>query len=464
MIALRNLSIAALIAASSTSFAQPVSDEPTALDVASAAAPGDESGRTDSLDPGDGAVRRIARGALFVPRVAITVAFAPLESITWIVERYRVVDRAQRLFFNDAGTVGLFPTIELESGLGLTIGARFVHRNLLGSGERVDVRASGGGRFRQRYAMALRSGQYFGKRISIEAGAEYERRPDDAFYGIGNSDQIDAMAPIDPRGAGMATEARFRHRIARATGAFDARVAGDLHLRGDGSLADHDFGRTDHEWPIDARYQPQRLGGFEHGVRNGYGELELRWDSRRRAVAWEPLSRFSTGSLAAAFAGRVTSLDGGRDFWRYGVDLQQFLRLGPGPRAVALRAHGEAVTGPRDAIPFNELPRLGGKDVLRGYPLDRFRDRVAMAGAVDYQWDLARNLSASLFVDAGRVYESLHAARLTGLRVGYGVSVEFHTDRSFLARASLASSIDGGMFLNLALDPVFELDRRVGRR
>lgn len=450
MTTLRNLLIAALISASSISFAQPAGDEPTAPDVASAPSPGDESGRTDPLDPGDGALRWIARGALFVPRVAITVAFAPLEGTVWAVERYRVVDRARRLFFNDAGTVGLFPTIQLESGLGVIIGARFVHQNLLGSGERLDIRASAGGRFLQRYSMALHSGERFGKRLSLEAKALYEHRPSDAFYGIGNSD--------------MTTETRLRHRLARVTGGFDVRVGGDLHLRGAGVLADHAFGQSDAGPPIDELDQTMQLAGFAPGVRNGYSELELRWDSRRSAVAWEPPSIFATGSLAAAFAGRVISLSGGSDFWRYGLDLQHFLRLGPGPRVVALRAHGEAVTGPREEVPFNELPRLGGENLLRGYPFARFRDRVALVGSVDYQWDLARSLSASLFADAGRVYESVGDVELTGLRVGYGVSVEFHTDRSFVARVSLASSIDGGVVLNFALNPVFDLDARAERR
>jgi len=450
MIILRNLSIAAVILASSVSFAQSAGDEPTAPDVATAPVPGDESGRTDPLDPGDGAVRRIARGALFVPRVAITVVFAPLEGLAWAVERYRVIDRARRLFFNDAGTVGLFPTLELQSGLGVTIGARFVDRDLVGAGERVDLRASVGGRFLQRYSAALHSGERFGKRVSLEAKALYERRPEDAFYGIGNSD--------------MTTEARFRHRIARITGGFDARVGGDLHLRGAGALADHAFEQSDSGPPVGALYQAMPLAGFEHGFRDGYGELELRWDSRRSAVAWEPPSILATGSLAAVFAGRVTSLGGGSDFWRYGVDLQHFLRLGPGPRVLVLRAHGEAVTGSRAEVPFDELPRLGGENLLRGYPLDRFRDRALLVGSVDYQWDLARSLSASLFADAGRVYESIRGIDLTGLRVGYGVAVEFHTDHSFLARASLASSIDGGVFLNLALNPVFDLDERAERR
>jgi hypothetical protein len=438
------LPIAAAIAIPSTAFAD---DELSARDVAGAPTSGDESGRTDPSDDGDGAGRRIGRGLLFVPRVAARVVLAPAEATAWALERFQLIDRARRLFFNDAGTVGLFPTLQLDSGFGVNAGARFVHRDLLGASEKLSVRASAGGRFRQRYAVAFDTGDRFGPHVVLDARAEYELRPTDPFYGLGNAD--------------MATETRFRQRIARVTGGFETAVAGDLHLRGAGSLADRVFDRASTGEPIDDVHMP---AGFADGTRNGYGELELRWDSRRRTVPWEPLSIFTTGTLAAVFAGRTVSLDGGADFWRYGIDLQRFVRLAAGPRVLALRAHGEAVTGPRDEVPFTELPRLGGKTVLRGYPADRFRDRVAMFGSADYQWDLARSVSASLFVDAGRVSASVRDAGVTGLRVGYGVGIDLHTDRSFLARASLASSIDGGVFLNLALDPVFELDERVDRR
>ena len=427
----------------------PVTDEPTAADVAGAPTAGAESGRADELDESDGAGRWVARSLLFIPRVAVTVAFAPIEGTAWAVERYQLVDRAQRLFFNDAGTFGVFPTFQHDSGFGINVGLRLVHRDLFGEREHFDIATQGGGRFQERVATRLSSGGRLGKRVSVELAAEYEKRPKDPFYGIGNAG---------------GTETRFRHRIMRARGTVDTHVASAFHILGAGSVTDHTFGRSDEGAPIDEVFMTDSLAGYD-GVRNTYGELELRWDSRGRANDYEPISVISSGTLLAVFAGRVTPLDnGGEDFWRYGMDAQQFFRVGAGPRVIALRSHAEAVSGDRDAMPFNELPRLGGKDVLRGYPSDRFRDKVAMVSSVDYQFDLMPNISASLFVDAGRVQSSLDNLEASDLRVGYGLQLDLHTSRSFLARASLASSIDGGVFFNFGLDPVFELDGRVERR
>ena len=48
--------------------------------------------------------------------------------------------------------------------------------------------------------------------------------------------------------------------------------------------------------------------------------------------------------------------------------------------------------------------------------------------------------------------------------IGYGVSLQLHRRRSYLLRGNIATSIDGGVFVDLAFDPVFELDPRVERR
>jgi len=171
-----------------------------------------------------------------------------------------------------------------------------------------------------------------------------------------------------------------------------------------------------------------------------------------------------TGWLASAFVGRTQRLDMGVDYSRYGAEVQHFLRIGEGPRVLVARLHGEGVTGGLDEVPFTELPQLGGKALLRGYPTDRFRDRVAAVGSLEYRWDLSFRLTGSLFVDAGRVYPSLRELSFDDMRVGYGIGIEYHSHASFFGQLSLASSIDGGVFLNLAFDPVFDLDTRVERR
>ena len=54
-------------------------------------------------------------------------------------------------------------------------------------------------------------------------------------------------------------------------------------------------------------------------------------------------------------------------------------------------------------VAFTQLPQLGGIPSLRGYARERFRDRIAVTGSIEYEWDLGRHTYASLFVDAGRV-------------------------------------------------------------
>ena len=101
---------------------------------------------------------------------------------------------------------------------------------------------------------------------------------------------------------------------------------------------------------------------------------------------------------------------------------------------VTARIYGEAVSGDIEEIPFDQLPRLGGETFLRGYPLDRFRDKVAGVGSLEYSWDLARILSANLFVDAGRVFPSVSDLTFSGFRVGFGLGLEAYASTHYLAR------------------------------
>ena len=423
--------------------------------------PGDESGRIDQVDRTDSVPRKVARGVLFVPRVVFETMLTPAEGLIWINDRYQVPARLHRLLWNDAETIGLLPTAQLEAGFGLNAGAHLVIKDVLDSGVRFDLRGNAGGRYSQRYVAQAHSGELFGDTFAVGVQADYERRGRDRFYGLGNADEMPMLEPIDP--VAGAVESRFRHDQARALAVADVRLPYGFLVRASGSLADHDFAGTGGADSITGVYMTDRVTGLD-GYRSAYGELELRWDTRRTADPTDAASNYSTGGLISVFGGRLHGVSGTTDFYRYGGDVQRFFWLARGPRVLLARFHAEGVTGGLDEVPFHELPRLGGKDLLRGYVGDRFRDRLAVVGSLEYRWDLTKSLSASTFVDAGRVYRSPGDLELADLRVGYGVSLAAHSSSSFLARISLSSSIDGGMFLDFSLDPVFAVAGRVQRR
>ncbi|HMG55805.1 MAG TPA: BamA/TamA family outer membrane protein [Kofleriaceae bacterium] len=448
----------------STPVAAPASGrELTAADVAAAPLPGFESGRIDQSE-GDSAWRQIGRGALFVPKLVIDAALTPLRGVVWVNDHWKPLDWYDRVFFTDDKTIGLYPTGSIDTTLGVTIGAHFVHKDLLGEHEQLDLQAEASSQYRQIYAATIGSGKRLGDRLAVTLDVAYERRPHDAFYGIGNGDRVDtAPAPIDPRVDPTSIESHYRQDRARTTAIADLHAWSQLHVRASGALSEVQFGAPDEGEQIAAIYDTRGLVGFG-GIQYGYGELELRWDNRHSTTIFEPSAVYSAGELAAVFAGQMHRLDDGPDFWRYGVDLQKFIRLGRGPRVIAAHFHGEGVTGSRDEVPFTELPKLGGPNWLRGYALDQFRDRIAAFGSVAYGWDLSQWVQASLFVDVGRVYPELGELSLDHMRLGYGVALEGHRVESFLVQASLGSSIDGGLFLNLSFNPVYDLEQRVRRR
>jgi hypothetical protein len=428
-------------------------DEPTAADVAEAPRPGEESGRTD-VETGDSTLREVARGALVFPRAAVELAMVPVRGTLWVYERYAVSDRFHDTFYDNTHTYGLYPTLHVDATYGVTFGGRFIHRDLFGKHERLALRAGLGGEFRQVLDANATSGNRLGKHVRLELRGEYERRPHDRFYGIGNNYDV--------------TEVRHRQQIARVSTALDVRPFDEpVHFRLAGAYTDLEYAPASEGPMITEVYPTDMLPGFAGGIRNTYVELEVRLDKRRKTDPFDSHAIPDRGYLLAAFGGRVQQLDMGEDYWRYGGEAQNFLPLTRGGmRTLHMRVHAEAVTGGYRDVAFTQRPELGGAAMLRGYPAERFRDRAAVLGSTEYFWDLNRFLMASLFVDAGRVYADVRDIdpSLGDFRVGYGASLQLHSTRNFLASVNVASSIDGGVFVNFALDPVYEPPSRLRQK
>jgi hypothetical protein len=420
--------------------------------------PGAESGRADEVDDGDSTARVIARGALFVPKLVLEVAISPVRGAVWADDKYHLEDLYYRTFYNHDRTFGIVPTASYATGLGPSVGAHMIATDLGGDHEAASVQGTIGGTYRSTLDVAIDSGERLDW-LKLGAGGDFDRLPTETFYGIGNGgDSGRPGMPVDPRTDLTAYPAHYRLQDLRATAFVDSRVTRAFHVIGRGGVSELEFSpSTADASSIDMIYDTSTLVGFQPGLQHLYGELELRLDTRGPGRLLEPVSTRGGGSLASVFAGRVHSLDGGADFTHYGVDLQHIVHLGIGPRVFLLRYYGEGVTGSRDEVPFIELPSLGG-DFLRGYPYQRFRDRVAMFGSAQYQWDLSHYFDAYLFVDGGRVFDSLDSLALEHMRVGYGTGIEMHTQSDFLITGTIATSIDGGIQVLAAFNRI--IDRR----
>lgn len=415
-------------------------------------------------------MRVVPRVVLFPFRIVLAVADAPLRGGFWLYERYQLRDRFKAIFFNDTGTVGLYPVAFIETGFGLNAGLRFIHRDLYRKAN-LKARASFGGPFRQLYALKLGSGELLGERIELELEAEYEVRPKDRFFGIGNGDLVEMVqAPVDPYRNPAAVDTRFRQNVSRISAIADVHIAGPFSARLSSALLYKRFDESDtadilNEQNIVESYDPAALPGFVDGTAYTYHELELRIDGRSAANRYEMETMPSKGTLLSGFAGIAREFDRApTDFIRYGGDIQQYIRLGQSPRLLALRAYLEGVEGDLDKVPFVDLPRLGGPILLRGYERDRFRDRILALTSAEYQFDIGHMLAGFLFVDAGRVYPELSEIEVKDIRVGYGGGLQLQTPNSFIGRVSVATSIDGGLIFNLSLDPVYDPKARVERK
>lgn len=443
----------------------PVGD--TAASVRGNPLPGDESGRTDAIDHGDGVGRTIGRGLLWIPRLPFELLLLPVRGVVYLSERYHVVSTVTEIFTTDDHKIALYPTALFETGFGLNAGIRGYVKDVFGAQEKLKARAAFGGSDLWLVEGGIDTGKLLGASVSIGVDGIIAQHDRERFFGYGNSDAHDPTGmPIDPLARDTGVASRFRVRDARVSARLQVLLPERVSIAFTSALVKKQFDATSPNTTdpdLADVYLVDQLPGFVKGTRYLYNELEVALDTRRQASIWDAPGMRSTGGLVLAYGGEQHGLDGEPELFRFGLDLQRFIRITERPRALQLRLWGEAVTGARDEVPFSELPRLGGDTLLRGYPVDRFRDRVAVVAQAGYTWAAASWLAPVLFVDVGRVYSNLGALTLRDPRVGFGAALEAYGRRGLVARVELASSLDGSLYVNLALNPAYDARARVER-
>jgi hypothetical protein len=192
-----------------------------------------------------------------------------------------------------------------------------------------------------------------------------------------------------------------------------------------------------------ATYDPM-TAGYGETQRAGTGELTVAYDSQRPSYRWIPRAAPSTGfylGATAAYTRGTASRSGSFAFGRGTLEARRLFDLFHGDRVLTIGARAEAIT--RDDVPFDRLPNLGGRDLMRAFARTELRDRRFGYGEIEYEWPLTGDSRAFLFVEGGGNDAHLHA--------DYGGGIRFVSGASTVARIQLAGSDTGdlGFFLQL---------------
>jgi hypothetical protein len=252
----------------------------------------------------------------------------------------------------------------------------------------------------------------------------YGRRrdfPQEDFYGLG---------PDSSEGA--RSNFALRETFARLTGGVRR---GHLTAGVNVGYLDPSIGSgTDSGIPsTDAIFTPEQVPGLD--VQPAFGVIE---PFVELATLDRPINDLAGGRYRFTFT-RYADRDLDRfSFYRWDVDLRQYIPFVHATRTIALRAQvSSSEPSKDDTVPFYLQPTLGGAYSLRGFRTFRFRDRSALLVQAEYRWRINEFVTGTLFYDTGAVGPTLEkVGRLEhdygfGLRAGSRATVAFRMEVAF---------------------------------
>jgi hypothetical protein len=255
----------------------------------------------------------------------------------------------------------------------------------------------------------------------------YGRRrdlPQEDFYGIGPDSSEEARSNF-----------ALRDTFARLTGGVRK---GHLTAGVNVGYLDPSIGSgTDNGMPsTDTIFTPEQAPGLD--AQPAFGVIEPFVEF---ATIDRPINDLAGGRYRLTFT-RYADRDLDRfSFYRWDVDLRQYIPFVQATRTIALRAWvSSSEPSEGDSVPFYLQPTLGGAYSLRGFRTFRFRDRSAVLVQAEYRWRINEFVTGALFYDTGAVGPTLEkVGRLEhdygfGLRAGSRATVAFRMDIAFGGR------------------------------
>jgi hypothetical protein len=355
---------------------------------------------------------------LWVPRVVLFPAYLvseyvirrPVGAVLIAMEKHHVKERWHDFFTFADEKVGIFPTGAVDLGFRTTIGFYAYWLDVVGQSD-VKLRATTGGldSWTTNALWRLPLGRF----EHVQWTADFSRRPDRTFYGLGAESQDTAA---------RYREHRFRSGV---TFRFDR---GPLSFRSYGGLLLESFDPAHREAGDGSLADAIAAGVFSPppALEDGVLALQMgvagRVDSRPKRIT--PPARSAndlehesgTGAAVGAHVSYSAGLKGTRatpderarppEWLRYGGSLVGALDVTGTRRTLELEAVVEFVEPlPRgNSVPFTQQVPLGGDYPLRAFRSGRLVDLSAIATTLSYRWPIWDYLDGSLHYGVGDVF------------------------------------------------------------
>ena len=141
----------------------------------------------------------------------------------------------------------------------------------------------------------------------------------------------------------------------------------------------------------------------------------------------------------------------GSDFnFTYLVSDSRYFKTVRKNQVFAMQALGQFSFG---NVPFNQLPQMGGPNLMRGYYQGRFRDNNHLAAQIEYRFlplplGFSKRIGAAVFASTGTVFSSSERIELRDFRgaIGGGLRFLLFPKKDIFVRADFALTREGNGF------------------
>jgi outer membrane protein assembly factor BamA len=169
--------------------------------------------------------------------------------------------------------------------------------------------------------------------------------------------------------------------------------------------------------------------------------LSLRYDKRNSFI--NP----SNGIVVQGeFEHAPALIDSEVSFSRSTVQIMKYVPLRGNGLILATRAVAQHIDGAD--LPVQLLLPIGGGSTLRGFPQDRYLDRLSLVANAEVRFRIYRRLGGVAGIDAGRVASSIEDVRLSDWVWSPVVGLRYHFD-TFIVRVDTGFSNESfGLYFN----------------